>query len=49
MKYARRNRPLGSPDNGAYMVAAYVIAAVIVAVYAASMFLRIRKASGGKG
>ena len=46
---ARRNRLLGYPDTGAYMIAAYVVAAVIVIVYAASLFDRIRKASGDRG
>ena len=39
---------MGSPDNGAYMVAAYIIGAVVVIVYAAYMFHRIKKASGDR-
>jgi hypothetical protein len=32
-----------SPDNGAFMVAAYVIVAVVVIAYAASLAWRIKK------
>jgi hypothetical protein len=32
-----------TPDNGAYMVAAYIIAAVIIVVYAVSLTIRVRK------
>jgi hypothetical protein len=33
-----------TPDNGAYMVAAYVLVAVITVAYAVSLFVRIRAA-----
>jgi len=32
-----------SPDNGAYMVAAYIVTAVVVLGYAVMLYLRIRK------
>lgn len=33
-----------TPDNGAFMVAAYVVAAVIILAYAGSLVVRLRKA-----
>ena len=32
-----------TPDNGAFMVAAYVVASVIVVVYTTVLFLSVRK------
>ncbi|MDH3457737.1 MAG: hypothetical protein OER90_12940 [Gemmatimonadota bacterium] len=34
---------MDSPDNGAYMVAAYIVTAVVVLGYAVMLYLRIRK------
>ncbi len=33
------------PENGGYLIAAYTIAAVVVLIYAASLFVRLRKVS----
>ena len=39
---------MGSPDNGAYMVAAYIVAAVIIVGYAVMLYFRIRKEKSRK-
>ena len=44
-----KRRPLvDSPDNGAYMVAAYIVTAVVVLGYAVMLYLRIRKEKSRK-
>ena len=37
---------MDSPDNGAYMVAAYIVAAVVIVGYAVMLYFRVRKEKG---